>query len=255
MSANEARRDREGVAELVRQTNRILANFSAVPRVHLLEKDGLFSRGGALMAGARAWGDASDVLLFLCDVDMVFGKSFLQRCRANAQPGRQAYFPIVFNTYNPHIAFDVIKKKMVPILVSYAKNTLIDHEMGYWIDFGFGMSCQYRSDFQRLSGEFFDLTGWGLEDVRLYKEFEKSDMEIIRMPDPDLVHIYHKKNCNKSELGKRFNSCLRSKAMNEASRLGWGLWVYKHMGDTDDIEEFLSVFNSVPHGKGKHRFR
>ena len=235
-------RDRDGVRGLVREVNEKPVGYG----VRLVEVNGVFSRGGALMEGARAWDGAGDVLLFLCDVDMLFGRSFLQRCRANTVPTRQAYFPVVFNTYNPEIVFGVIKKKVVPILTSYQKKTLIDREMGYWIDFGFGMSCQYLSDFQRLSGAFFNMTGWGLEDVRLYQSFQESDIEIVRLADPDLVHVYHKKQCNKRELGKRFNSCLKSKAMNEASRLGWGLWVYKHMGDTDDIEEFLQVFHATP---------
>ncbi|XP_043207779.1 chondroitin sulfate N-acetylgalactosaminyltransferase 1-like [Amphibalanus amphitrite] len=246
MSADQARKDRDGVSALVSETNMRLSSVSAVPRVRLIEKSGVFSRGAALMEGARAWDTTDDVLLFLCDVDMLFGESFLQRCRTNTKPGHQAYFPIVFNTYNPHIVFDVIKKKMVPILTSYEKKMLIDREKGYWIDFGFGMSCQYRSDFTRLTGNFFNISGWGLEDVRLYQQFTKSSVEIVRMPDPDLVHVYHKKQCNKTEVGKRFNSCLKSKAMNEASQLGWGLWVYKHMGDTDDIEEFLKVFRAGP---------
>ncbi|KAF0303273.1 Chondroitin sulfate N-acetylgalactosaminyltransferase 1 [Amphibalanus amphitrite] len=244
MDAEQQRRDAEGAAEVVRQANSRLAACGAAPRVRLIERTGTFSRGLALMEGARAWDGDEDVILFLCDVDMVFGSEFLQRCRANTAPARQAYFPIVFSTYNPAIVYSVQNKPVVPILTSYEQGTVIKQEMGAWTTFGFGMSCQYRSDFQRLSGQFLNITGWGLEDVKLYQRFQKSDVEIVRMTDPDLVHIYHKKECNKREVGKRFNSCLRSKAVKESSQLGWGLWVYKNVGDTADVENFLLQYYS-----------
>ena len=242
MDAEQQRRDREGAAQVVQATNRRLAAYGSMQRARLVERTGTFSRGLALMEGAEAWVDTDDVILFLCDVDMVFGADFLQRCRANTVPSRQAYFPIVFSTFNPEIVNNGIKQPVVPLLTSYERGTIIGQETGSWTTFGFGMSCQYLSDFQRLSGEFLNITGWGLEDVRLYQHFQKSDIQIVRMADPDLVHIYHKKECNKQEVGKRFNSCLRSKAMKEASKLGWGLWVYKNVGDTEAVEEFLKKY-------------
>ncbi|XP_037089363.1 chondroitin sulfate N-acetylgalactosaminyltransferase 1-like [Pollicipes pollicipes] len=243
MGEDEGKRDHDNVVKCINEAN--LKMGGGESRIRLVEKHAIFSRGAALMEGARAWDSRQDVILFLCDVDIAFGKSFLQRCRANTQPAQKAYFPVVFSSYNPDIVYSVIKKKPVPVLTNYDRKRLINRDLGYWIDFGFGMSCQYLSDFRRLSGDFLNITGWGLEDVRLYEQFQKSSVGIVRMPDPDLVHVYHKKQCSKYEVGRRFNSCLKSKALNEASRLEWGLWVYKNMGDTDDVREFLKIFQQA----------
>ena len=60
-----------------------------------------FNRGHALHDGIRSWKGEEDILMFFCDVDVVFDSEFLDRCRTFTEPGRTVYYPIVFNQYNP----------------------------------------------------------------------------------------------------------------------------------------------------------
>ena len=202
----------------------------------LLFSDEQFSRGLGLQKGVVAW-DRGNVLMFFCDVDVYFTSDFLERCRFYSAPGVKVYYPIVFSLYNPTIVYGGV----VP---SQAQLFRVNKEMGYWRDFGFGMTCQYQSDFLAIGGFDLSIKGWGMEDVRLYKKYVSSEVRIIRAPDRGLFHIWHTKHCNRSLTGSQYVACLNSKVKNEASHSQLGLLAFgKKIFDSEGpnwIEQLMS---------------
>ncbi|XP_043236906.1 chondroitin sulfate N-acetylgalactosaminyltransferase 2-like [Amphibalanus amphitrite] len=239
MDTDEEENDRLRVDKLVANAARELGG-AFVPPVRLLEADGMFSAGRGWVTATEA--TAEDGIVMLAYVDLLFGESFLQRCRANTESGRRAYYPITFSTYNPRVVYGVFKRKVRSVVENYDSGRLHQPELGYWLDEDYGVSCQHLSDFRRFSDPFGGSVDHDL-DIMLYERYVKSRVDVIRMPDPDLVQVHHRVTCFR-EMGKtEYNACLKAKAMNEASKLEWGLWVYKNLGDTDEIEKFLEVVN------------
>ncbi|CAN2389008.1 Chondroitin sulfate N-acetylgalactosaminyltransferase 1 [Pristimantis euphronides] len=194
------------------------ANFKNFTFIQLNEE---FSRGKGLDVGARAW-IGNNVLLFFCDVDIYFNAEFLNSCRINTQPGKRVFYPVLFSQYNPAIIYG--HHDAIPPI---DQQLIIKKETGFWRDFGFGMTCQYRSDFINIGGFDLDIKGWGGEDVHLYRKYLHSHLIVIRTPVRGLFHLWHEKRCVDELTPEQYKMCMQSKAMNEASHGQLGMLVFR----------------------------
>lgn len=86
----------EGLMEARSIMSRVLTQRNSggnAGNLKLLALNETFSRAKGLRVGAeRVWDKsdkAKDVLLFMCDVDVVFSAKFLERCRWNAKSGKK----------------------------------------------------------------------------------------------------------------------------------------------------------------------
>ncbi|XP_077332324.1 chondroitin sulfate N-acetylgalactosaminyltransferase 1 [Lithobates pipiens] len=195
------------------------ANFKNYTFIQLNEE---FSRGKGLDIGARAW-KGNNVLLFFCDVDIYFNAEFLNTCRINTQPGKRVFYPVLFSQYNPAIIYG--HHDAIPPI---DQQLVIKKDTGFWRDFGFGMTCQYRSDFINIGGFDLDIKGWGGEDVHLYRKYLHSNLIVIRTPVRGLFHLWHEKRCVDELTSEQYKMCMQSKAMNEASHGQLGMLVFRH---------------------------
>ncbi|XP_061880195.1 chondroitin sulfate N-acetylgalactosaminyltransferase 1-like [Entelurus aequoreus] len=186
----------------------------------LIQLNEEFSRGRGLDVGARAWRQSQNVLLFFCDVDVHFTADFLTSCRLNAEPGKKVYYPVLFSQYNPSIIY-TNHSQLTSI------QPVIRKETGFWRDFGFGMTCQYRSDFLNIGGFDRSIKGWGLEDVHLYRKYLHSKLMVIRSPSRGLFHLWHEKTCADNLPPDKYKMCMQTKAMSEASHGQLGELIFR----------------------------
>lgn len=181
---------------------------------------GQFSRGQALQLGVAKF--SPDSLLFFCDVDLAFDVEFLNRCRVNTVKRKRVYYPMVFSQFNQTISLTQNHRESLGHMKRDGafkyENLQSDH--GFWRRYGFGIVCVYGEDVAKVGG--FDLTikGWGLEDVKLYEQFlANGRYDVVRTPDPGLVHIYHVSSCSPDLEPLRLQSCKNS-ALSQLANAG-----------------------------------
>lgn len=171
--------------------------------------EGRFSRGLALHLGAAQFNPGS--LLFFCDVDLAFDVEFLYRCRVNTVKGKRVYYPMVFSQFNQTISLKKIHRESEGHMKRHGRIENLRSDHGFWRRYGFGIVCVYGDDVTNVGG--FDLTinGWGLEDVRLYEGFlATGKYDVVRTPDPGVVHMYHVSDCSPDLKTSQLQSCQKS---------------------------------------------
>lgn len=193
-STNETK-DNE-IKEILYQTN---------IKASILEINGKFSRGTALQRSLSLFNN--DSLLFFLDVDMLFNQNVLNRVRRNTIMGKQVYFPIVFSQYNNNWKKFNNSSPATTIIDSI----MVDDNIGYWRQFGYGIVSSYKNDLTSVGGYDINIDGWGMEDVNLYDRFISSNINIFRSIDPDLIHVYHDIHCDKQLSLKQYEMCLGTK--------------------------------------------
>lgn len=147
---------------------------------------GNFSRSVALRDAISTL-DRDD-LIAIVDVDLRIGDGFFKSCRENTVQGHQVWFPVVF--------------------AAFPNSTSVTAGEGVWYTGGYGMACIYHSDFDAVGGfgespqkEYF---GWGREDVGFVQRMRKlSGYTLFRSYEPDLFHVWHKRNCGRNRSSKQ----------------------------------------------------
>ncbi|XP_057211851.1 chondroitin sulfate N-acetylgalactosaminyltransferase 1 [Triplophysa rosa] len=214
------------VKRILDETSRMM-KYRNLTLVHLNED---FSRARGLQVGAHAWSQ-SNVLFFFCDFNVHFTAEFLNSCRMNAAAGKKVFYPVMFSHYNPEIIYG----HHVP---PHEEQPAIRKDSGFWKDFDFGMTCQYRSDFTHIGGFEAHVKGRAAEDLHLYRKYLHSGLEVIRAPSRGLFHMWTETVCAEHLSSDAFKVCLCSKALNEAS--------LAHMGDLlyqQQINNHLQKYN------------
>ncbi|KAL9953331.1 hypothetical protein ACROYT_G040732 [Oculina patagonica] len=174
-----------------------------------LDVAGDFSRGIALSLAADKFNQTA--LLFLCDVDLIFNSEFIDRCRMNTALGKRVYFPIMFSQFDPELTYN---SKTKP-----GTHFTINKDAGIWRTYSYGPACIYHHDLDAVGGFDTSIKGWGWEDVELYERFvNHKEIEVFRAADPDLIHVYHRVNCDPNLPARQQVLCRGSKASGRASQ-------------------------------------
>lgn len=174
-----------------------------------LDVPGNFSRGIAMMLAADQY--ERTALLFLCDVDLIFSKEFIDRCRMNTALGKHVFYPIMYSQFDPKLSHTSNNKPD-----TYYN---INEGGGIWRTYSYGPACMYGQDMHAVGGFDTSIKGWGWEDVDLYQKFiNHTEYEVLRAADPGLIHIYHPVNCDPNLPDRQMTLCQGSKASGIANQ-------------------------------------
>ena len=212
-------------SQIVNQTMEKFRNRNPDAEFTIVFNSGQFTRGLALHIAMAQLNDSD--LAFICDIDMSFDSSFLEHCRLNAVQGSRVYFPEFFKLYDMSYVYRFRRRP--------AKLT-IKREHGHWASYSYGMACMYRSDYISSGGFDTAITGWGGEDVNLFEKILGTGVEILKAPDPYLIHRYHEKTCSLSLNSDQFAMCISSRNEGLADRMQLAEYVY-YLEDQCGVKE------------------
>lgn len=241
---NESTYDYQRTIDLISKLQKKYSNYNDITVVEMFDRP--FSRGQALQIGLGQC-DTNDLLLFI-DVDIIFTSKSLMKVRLNTIKNRQVYFPIVFSEYDPvyvnvPIPNDICTKSINSTAINNRSlinktnninNFNINDNVGYWRLFGYGILSAYKCDLEKIGGFNTTIQGWGLEDVTLFDKFIQSNLNIIRVPDPTLRHVYHPIECSVQLSDTQRQMCLGS----QANTLGSWRTLYNIVMANDKIFEY-----------------
>ncbi|KAM4054102.1 chondroitin sulfate synthase 3 [Anomaloglossus baeobatrachus] len=196
-------------------------NKYPLAEMSIMKMSGQFSRGLSLDKGSAQFDN--DTLLLFCDVDLLFTSDFLQRCRDNTIQGQQVYYPIVFSQYDPKVIYGGNPHA--------DSNFVFTKKTGFWRDYGYGITCIYKSDLLKIGGFDTSIQGWGLEDVDLFTKVISSGLKAFRSQETGVVHVFHPVQCDPNLNPKQYKMCLGSKASTFASASQLAeIWLEKNLG-------------------------
>ncbi|KAL5497475.1 hypothetical protein EMCRGX_G013949 [Ephydatia muelleri] len=184
--------------------------------VSVVDGVGEFARGAGLhLASERFPGDQ---ILFFVDVDLSVSAQAIHRCRLNAVRGQRVYFPVFFKLYNASFVGRNFRGET---------RYLVARHNGHWAHYSYGAVCLYADDYRRAGGFELGARGWGNEDVDFLERTLKVGLEPFRAPDPDLIHNWHPKVCDRRAVrdDRTYEDCLRSRGENLADRIELATYV------------------------------
>ncbi|KAI4879949.1 hypothetical protein NFI96_030543, partial [Prochilodus magdalenae] len=73
---------------------------------------------------------------------------------------------------------------------------------------------------------------WGKEDLHLYRKYLHSNLMVVRAPSRGLFHMWHETLCADDLPTEAFQTCMRSRAMSEASHSQMGELLFRQEIDT-----------------------
>lgn len=194
--------------------------------VKLIHTHQPFSRSSTLASALqKTW---PKELVVILDVDMRVSPTFFRTIKGVVVQRQTIYFPIPFSRYNPTLIDRWLDLQSVEnVTRPYFHETFtISKSTGHWVQYGYGMVAAYASDLRTLEGYDVSNKEWGMEDVDLYKSAVASHLEVLRLTDLNLVHIYHPKSCKRfcdNALPGRYRMCLGAKWSTEGTNIMLGL--------------------------------
>jgi hypothetical protein len=212
----------------------------AVP-VHIVRVNATFSR--ALAKNAAYGNVTADEMSVNLDMDVRVGPQFFSHARAFSDPGRAAYFPIMFSRYNPAVVANFarfvrgVSPALAESLDAALAKSYIRSEVGMWRPYSTGMLASSLADAQHAGLFDENYTEWGMEDIDFYHAFERrattpaARFFLWRAYDPMLQHAYHPKDCSRLTNTDRSLMCATTKIRSEGDRQSMGLLALQAAGD------------------------